>query len=111
MIKLNWKTKKTTLLGEVAPEFKGVERFNDGKADAKGRLWMGTIYDTPDKGVIKGKGNLYKWENNKFVKQSEGFYLTNGLTWSHDNKKLFVNDSEDRKIYVFDFDLEKGTVC
>ena len=110
MLKLNWKTKKTTFIGEVAPELKAIERFNDGKADASGRLWMGTIYDSKE-GVIKGKGNLYKWENNKFVKQAEGFWLTNGMTWSHDNKKMYVNDSEGRKIYVFDFDLKTGTVC
>ena len=110
MVKLNWKTKKTTLLGEVAPQLKGKERFNDGKADASGRLWMGTILDS-DKGVVPGKGNLYTWENNKFVKQADNFYLTNGMTWSHDNKKMYVNDSEGRKIYVFDFDLKNGTVC
>lgn len=110
MVKMNWKTKKTTLIGEVAPELKGKERFNDGKADPSGRLWMGTILDS-DQGVVEGKGNLYTWENNKFVKQADGFYLTNGMTWSHDNKKMFVNDSEGKKIYVFDFNLEKGTVC
>jgi len=109
LVKLNWKTKQTTLLGEVAPEFQGKERFNDGKADVSGRLWMGTIFDS-DAGVVPGKGNLYTWENHKFVKQSDNFYLTNGMTWSHDNKTMFVNDSEGKKIYVFDFDLKNGKV-
>jgi sugar lactone lactonase YvrE len=110
IVKLNWKTKKTEILAEVAPELNGKERFNDGKADASGRLWMGTIFDGSN-GVVEGKGNLYKVEGNKFIKEAEGFWLTNGMTWSHDNKKMFVNDSEGRKIFVFDFDLEKGTLC
>jgi sugar lactone lactonase YvrE len=109
IVKLNWKTKKTEILAEVAPELNGKERFNDGKADASGRLWMGTIFDGSN-GVVEGKGNLYKVEGNKFIKEAEGFWLTNGMTWSHDNKKMFVNDSEGRKIFVFDFDLEKGTL-
>ncbi|XP_054158662.1 regucalcin-like [Oppia nitens] len=109
MVRLNWQTKHVDVLGEVAPELKGKERFNDGKADQTGRLWMGTILDS-DKGVVPGKGNLYKWENGKFVKAADGFYLTNGMTWSYDNRKMFINDSEGRKIYVFDFDIEKGTL-
>jgi len=110
MVKLNWKTKQVTVLDEVAPELKGKERFNDGKADKTGRLWMGTILDS-DKGVVPGKGNLYSWESGRgFRKEAEGFYLTNGMTGPRDQKKLFINDSEGRKIYVFDFDLEKGTV-
>ncbi|CAG2179188.1 unnamed protein product, partial [Oppiella nova] len=109
MVKLNWTTKKYTVIGEVAPELKGKERFNDGKADKTGRLWMGTILDS-DKGVVPGKGNLYKWEDGKFTKVADNFYLTNGMTWPKDQKKMFVNDSQGRKIYVFDFDLEKGTL-
>jgi len=92
----------------VAKDLNGRERFNDGKPDAKGVLWLGTLLD----GGTAGKGNLYKLDlaSKTFVKQAEGFTLTNGMTWSPDNKKMYVNDSEGRKIYKFDFDLERGTL-
>ncbi|CAG2104571.1 unnamed protein product [Medioppia subpectinata] len=100
---------------EVAPELKGQERFNEGQPDKSGRMWLATVTDslTPgDHSVLPGKGNLWTWESGKgFTKRADNFYLTNGITWSHDQKKLFINDSEGRKIYVFDFDLDKGTVA
>ncbi|CAG2116976.1 unnamed protein product [Medioppia subpectinata] len=115
LVKLNWKTKKVTVLDEVAPELKGQERFNEGQPDKSGRMWLATVTDslTPgDHSVLPGKGNLWTWESGKgFTKRTDNFYLTNGITWSHDQKKLFINDSRARKIYVFDFDLDKGTVA
>lgn len=114
LVQLNWNTKKWDVIGVVAEEMNGNERFNDGKIDAKGRFWGGTLTQEsvdPRSKVLIGKGSLYKFENGKFIKMSDGFTLTNGMTWSHDNKKMYVNDSDGRKIYIFDFDLEKGTIC
>jgi len=113
LVDLNLKTKKWDVIGVAAEEMEGKERFNDGKVDAKGRFWGGTLTQAsidPRSQVLIGKGNLYKFENGKFIKMADGFTLTNGMTWSHDNKKMYVNDSDGRKIYVFDFDLEKGTL-
>ncbi|XP_054158666.1 regucalcin-like [Oppia nitens] len=110
MVRLNWQTKHVDVLAEVAPELKGRERFNDGKADETGRLWMGTILNNDKGGIVPGKGNLYKWENGMFSKQATMFSITNGMTWSYDNRLMYVNDSESHKIYVFDFDIEKGTL-
>lgn len=39
--KLNFGTGKTELLGTVEPN--SLARFNDGKCDARGRLWTGKI--------------------------------------------------------------------
>ncbi|XP_054161988.1 regucalcin-like [Oppia nitens] len=109
LLRFNWTSKEGYYVAQVAPQLNGKERFNDGKVDALGRLWIGTVLEGKS-GVIKGKGNLYKWENGSFVKMSDGFYLTNGMTWSPDNKQMFINDSEDRKVYAFDFNLELGTI-
>jgi len=111
IVHLNWKTKANEVIAEVAKDQGGKERFNDGKPDAKGVLWLGTILEG-NGGVVPGKGNLYRYDGatKTFVKQADNFTLTNGMTWSNDNKKMFVNDSEGRKIYKFDFDLERGTL-
>jgi len=114
VVRLNWKTYKTTkkyvTISEVGPERHGKERFNDGKIDAKGRLWIGTVLEDDDKKPVAKGGALYRLDHDKFTKVSEGYTIANGMDWSTDNKKFYFNDSEDRKTWVFDFDLEKGTI-
>ncbi|CAG2103299.1 unnamed protein product [Medioppia subpectinata] len=109
VVKYDTTTRTVAPVAEIAPELQGKERFNDGKTDAMGRLWIGSVLDGPS-GAVPGKGSLYKLEHGKFVKIATGFTLSNGLAWSLDNSRLYFNDSEDRKIYVFDFDLKNGTV-
>ena len=110
IIKLNIKSVKYEVIDQIGPQFEGKERFNDGKVDALGRLWIGSVFDGP-KGALPQKGSLYKLEKNKFVKMSENFTLSNGITWNLNNTKMYFNNSEDQKIYVFDIDLQKGLIC
>jgi sugar lactone lactonase YvrE len=44
-IKLDFNTKQYEVIAEIAPELNGKERFNDGKCDAMGRLWIGTVLE------------------------------------------------------------------
>ena len=63
-------------------------------------------------GVVPGKGSLYKLTvNNQLVKVSENFTLSNGMCWTKDGETMFFNDSEDRKVYRFNYDIESGTLC
>lgn len=39
-----------------------------------------------------------------------GFDVPNGLAWNPANDKLFWNDLLGKVIFVYDFDLENGTV-
>ncbi|XP_054708312.1 regucalcin-like [Uloborus diversus] len=101
--KLNFKTGQSELLTTVAPETR--ERFNDAKCDARGRLWAGTLVEGE-----KMKGYLYKLDSsNNFQPIVDKITLTNGLTWSLDNQTLYYIDSGEKKIFVFDFNLEEGT--
>ena len=110
VIKFDTKTADYQTIAEIGPEFGGKERFNDGKVDSLGRLWIGSVFDGPN-GALPRKGSLYKLERNKLEKMSENFTLSNGISWNLKNTKMYFNDSEDRKIYLFDFDLQKGLVC
>jgi sugar lactone lactonase YvrE len=42
LFKFNWVTKEKQLLAEVEKSIAG-NRFNNGKCDSKGRLWIGTL--------------------------------------------------------------------
>jgi sugar lactone lactonase YvrE len=38
------------------------------------------------------------------------FTISNGMAWNLNNTKINFNDSEGRKIYVFDYELKRGTI-
>jgi DNA-binding IclR family transcriptional regulator/sugar lactone lactonase YvrE len=80
-------------------------RFNDGKCDAAGRLWAGTLAldASPDKGALfclDVDGSLREIES--------GFHICNGLGWSPDSRRFYLADSGRRTIYAYDFDLATG---
>jgi sugar lactone lactonase YvrE len=102
MYRLNWDTNSLTYLGEV----ENGTRFNDGKCDSKGRLWVGTVGAEPGK-----QGSLWTMDSDlNVVKQATGFTLSNGMTWSLDNKRMFFVDSEARKVYAFDYNHDTGAI-
>jgi sugar lactone lactonase YvrE len=80
-------------------------RMNDGKCDAAGRFWAGTMpfEDVP------GAGALYRMDATYQVRRMlTGVNLSNGLDWSADNQTMFYVDSTTHGIDTFDFDLDRG---
>lgn len=90
----------------VAPE-KGIatNRFNDGKCDAKGRLWIGTMAID----ASPGKGALYCLDvDHTLTKVEDNIQVSNGLGWSPDNKTFYFTDSGKQSIFAYEYDLETG---
>ena len=82
-------------------------RFNDGKCDAKGRLWVGSlaINTEPD------RGRLWRFDPDGTATMIEDkVHIANGLGWSPDNRTFYFTDSGARQIWAYDFDLDAGTV-
>ncbi|QGA53193.1 SMP-30/gluconolactonase/LRE family protein [Sulfolobus sp. E5-1-F] len=90
---------------EVETEMES-NRFNDGKCDKLGRYWAGTM----NMNERKPTGNFYKFDGNKVTKILEGLTVSNGLGWDPDNEQMFLIDSPVRKVFMFDFDLNKGEI-
>jgi sugar lactone lactonase YvrE len=112
ILKLNWQTKQTTLIAEVTSD-RGYERFNDAKCDPQGRLFIGTVLEVPNGGgVIPNGGALYRLDGNTLTKVSEGFSISNGMSWSNDvgHESFYFNDSEDQKIYHFNYSISDGSL-
>lgn len=91
-------TKKYLVIAEIASERQGKERFNDGKIDAKGRLWIGSLVDDGNKWFVPNAGALYCLDHDKMIKVSDGYTISNGIDWSPDNKKFYFNDSGIEKL-------------
>ena len=83
-------------------------RFNDGKCDAAGRFWAGTMATDE---VTTGAGALYRVDPDYSVRRVlSGVTLSNGLDWSADNRRMYYIDSPTQGVDTFDFDLEQGTL-
>jgi sugar lactone lactonase YvrE len=84
-------------------------RFNDGKADALGRFWAGTIYEPKD----ARKADLYcidcrpdNGAGGKAIVQLKAHNATtaNGLAWSPANDRLYWTDTPQHAISAWDWE-------
>ncbi|KAL2645220.1 hypothetical protein R1flu_012807 [Riccia fluitans] len=82
-------------------------RMNDGACDSKGRFWAGRLFDTDE----TKPGQIYRLENDGKTATPviDGICCTNGVLWSPDNTLMYVGDSTNKKIFVWDYDEESGT--
>lgn len=82
-------------------------RFNDGKCDAKGRFWAGTMEFNPN----SPNGSLYKLDNEqKASKMASEIIIANGLAWNKDQTKMYHVDSGKNEVHEYEFHLEEGTI-
>lgn len=82
------------------------ERFNDGKADAQGRLWVGTIYEPRDAAAAA----LYRVAAGKLDKMADGITVSNGLAWSPDARTMYWADTKAHTVFAFDFERAGGAI-
>ena len=82
-------------------------RYNDGKCDRLGRLWIGSL----DMGTAPNRGSLFRVDpDGNWQQMDSGFTVSNGLGFSPDNKRMYFTDSGRRTVYVYDFDLARGEI-
>lgn len=85
-------------------------RFNEGACDAKGRFWVGCMFD-PKQGHEGGgaPGPLQVWTSETgLVRQADEAKCHNGMGWSPDGGMFYLSHSQDQVIYAFPFALESG---
>ena len=75
----------------------GRQRFNDGKPDALGRFWVGTIDD-----ARAPEAALYRYEAGQCTRVAGGIANSNGLAFSPDQRRLYWADTKEHRIWVFD---------
>jgi sugar lactone lactonase YvrE len=96
----------TTPLGVKRPYDPKRERFNDGKADAQGRLWVGTIYEPRDSAAAA----LYRYADGKLDRMADGVTTSNGLAWSPDARTMYWADTPAHTVFAFDFERAGGAI-
>ncbi|XP_026319176.1 uncharacterized protein LOC113229707 [Hyposmocoma kahamanoa] len=87
-------------------------RFNDAKADPRGRLFAGTMgfeYE-PGKFHLK-KGSLYRIEADGTTHQViTDVDISNGLCWDVNEKAFYYADSFEYAIRRYDYDIDTGNI-
>jgi sugar lactone lactonase YvrE len=82
-------------------------RFNDGKCDPAGRLWVGTMaFD-----FHTGGGSLYALDANlQWTRKLPSVTCSNGITWSLDQRTLYYIDTPTGCVEAFDYNRETGAI-
>lgn len=81
------------------------QRFNDGKADPQGRLWVGTRDDHRCP-----RAALYCWDGEDLKRMRGDLVNANGLAFSPDGRTLYQSDTAAHRIDAFDFDPLEGSL-
>ena len=92
-----------TLLAAVVPK-PGV-RFNDCRADPRGRLWAGTLH----RDRAPGHAALYRLDpDGELTIVLPERTISNGIGWSPDGEVMYYIDSTTQRVASFGFDLDRG---
>jgi sugar lactone lactonase YvrE len=81
-------------------------RFNDGRCDAAGRLWTGTLYDPR----TAPKGSLFCIERGTLRNAGNPVTVSNGVAFSADHRTLYHADTTAHRIMAYEFDLAAGRI-
>ncbi|GIQ71075.1 SMP-30/gluconolactonase/LRE family protein [Xylanibacillus composti] len=91
----------------ASEEPKDQTRLNDGKCDARGRFYAGTMHY----GCSEPLGALYTLEaGGQVTKRLSGVTISNGLAWSADERTMYYIDSAEQVVNAFDYDAESGEI-
>jgi sugar lactone lactonase YvrE len=88
-----------------APYDPARERFNDGRCDAVGRFWVGTIYEPRD----RADAALYVLEHGMLRDSGKRATVSNGVAFSPDNRTLYHSDTSSHTITAYDYEVATGT--
>jgi len=102
---LDLQTGETELVQSIEADLPN-NRFNDGKCDAAGRFWFGSM------SRVGPEASLYRYDPDGTLQVMEtDLTISNGLGWSPDQKRFYLADSPLQQIFVYDFDLGSGAIA
>ncbi|MGB3503354.1 MAG: SMP-30/gluconolactonase/LRE family protein [Mesorhizobium sp.] len=82
-------------------------RLNDGRVDARGRFWVGTM----DNQLHRPNGSLYRIDPDGTATVIErDVIVSNGIAFSPDGCTMYFTDTRRHLAYAYDLDLDDGVV-
>src|SRR5690606_15430254 len=86
-------------------------RFNDGRVDARGRFWCGTMVEAEvatDGAGNAVRGSLYCLDGRTATPKLGGIRIPNSLCWNRAGDTAYFADTPERTIWAFDFDAARA---
>jgi sugar lactone lactonase YvrE len=86
-------------------------RYNDGKFDPIGRFIVGTKSEKDfflEESITKGK--LFSYHCGEYKVLLDDLLISNGIGFSHDNKKMYFIDTPTKKVAQYDYNLGTGDI-
>ncbi|MFT7628624.1 MAG: sugar lactone lactonase YvrE [Ulvibacter sp.] len=103
---INTESGDISLLSDIEND-KTQNRFNDGKCDPSGRLWVGSMALDQK----KYSGSLYMIdESGRTELKIDRVTISNGIVWTSNHKTMYYIDTATAKIRAFDFDNNTGNI-
>lgn len=81
-------------------------RYNDGRCDARGRFWLGTL----DEPKASSAACLYRYSDQVLTTIDVGLLTSNGMAFSPDNRWCYHSDTPRFTIYRHPYDIGTGEV-
>ena len=98
--KVNLQTEEVTVLSDVESNMPE-NRFNDGKCDPNGNLWVGSMYFEQN----RPNASVYRInEQGETLKMIDSVTISNGIVWTKDAKTMYYIDTPSANIIAYDFD-------
>jgi len=82
-------------------------RFNDGRTDRQGRLWVGTVQ--ADMVSENTETAYYRYDGKRLEKIIAPVGMANGTAFSPNGRTMYRAQTTDRRIFAHDYDPATGT--
>ena len=104
--KVDLQTEELNILSDVESNMPE-NRFNDGKCDPNGNLWVGSMHFEQS----RPNASVYKInEQGETVKMIDSVTISNGIVWTKDAKTMYYIDTPTGNIMGYDYDNKTSTV-
>ena len=81
--------------------------LNDGKCDRRGRYWCASVHSD----FMGRQAELFCLDPDLIARRIDGdFIIGNGIAFSPDDRRMYLADSRDETVWMYDFDLASGSV-
>jgi sugar lactone lactonase YvrE len=101
LLRFDWDTRQSKQIAALGLDPARV-RFNDGKIDPRGRLWLGTMA-IDEKSPIAG---LYRLAGQRLEQVLADVRISNGIVWS--GETMYYADSGTSRVDAFDYAADRG---
>ncbi|MGH8149158.1 MAG: SMP-30/gluconolactonase/LRE family protein [Steroidobacteraceae bacterium] len=86
-------------------------RFNEGAVDGFGRFWVGVMFDPVKEArhEVPQRGSLHRFTLQDGLRaQPDAAELHNGMAWSRDGQRFYLNHGRRGEVYAHEFDVRSG---